>query len=55
MSSEEFEKLQEIYKSLYDEMKLMPERVLKSSGGIMAQLWQPATVLSKSQLSSKYN
>ncbi|XP_062325576.1 vesicle transport through interaction with t-SNAREs homolog 1B [Osmerus eperlanus] len=32
MSSEEFEKLQEIYKSLYDEMKLMPERVLKSSG-----------------------
>ncbi|KAM8915647.1 vesicle transport through interaction with t-SNAREs homolog 1B [Spinachia spinachia] len=29
MSSEEFEKLQEIYKSLYEELKLMPERVLR--------------------------
>lgn len=33
MSSEEFEKLHEIYRSLYDELKLMPERVLKSHGG----------------------
>ncbi|XP_028251184.1 vesicle transport through interaction with t-SNAREs homolog 1B [Parambassis ranga] len=32
MSSEEFEKLHEIYKSLYDELKLIPERVLKSQG-----------------------
>ncbi|XP_044023410.1 vesicle transport through interaction with t-SNAREs homolog 1B [Siniperca chuatsi] len=32
MSSEEFEKLHEIYRSLYDELKLMPERVLKSHG-----------------------
>lgn len=32
MSSEEFEKLHEIYKSLYDELNLMPERVLKCHG-----------------------
>ncbi|NP_957330.1 vesicle transport through interaction with t-SNAREs homolog 1B [Danio rerio] len=32
MSSEEFEKLHEMYKSLYDEVKLMPERVQKSQG-----------------------
>ncbi|XP_035529753.1 vesicle transport through interaction with t-SNAREs homolog 1B [Morone saxatilis] len=32
MSSEEFEKLHEIYRSLYDELKLMPERVLRSHG-----------------------
>lgn len=33
MSSEEFEKLHEIYRSLYDELKLMPERALKCHGG----------------------
>lgn len=33
MSSEEFEKLDEIYKSLYDELKLMPERALRCHGG----------------------
>lgn len=33
MSSEEFEKLHEIYKSLYDELKLIPERALKCHGG----------------------
>ena len=33
MSSEEFEKLHEIYRSLYEELKLMPERALKSQGG----------------------
>ncbi|XP_077586778.1 vesicle transport through interaction with t-SNAREs homolog 1B [Stigmatopora nigra] len=32
MSSEEFEKLHEIYGSLYDELKLMPERLLRSHG-----------------------
>ncbi|XP_030626825.1 vesicle transport through interaction with t-SNAREs homolog 1B [Chanos chanos] len=32
MSSEEFEKLHEIYKSLYEELKLMPERVLRCHG-----------------------
>ncbi|XP_034419026.1 vesicle transport through interaction with t-SNAREs homolog 1B [Cyclopterus lumpus] len=32
MSSEEFEKLHEIYKSLYEEIKLMPERALKCHG-----------------------
>lgn len=32
MSSEEFEKLQDIYKSLYEELKLIPERCLKSRG-----------------------
>ncbi|XP_024130146.1 vesicle transport through interaction with t-SNAREs homolog 1B [Oryzias melastigma] len=32
MSSEEFEKLHEIYKSLYDELKLIPERVTKCHG-----------------------
>uniref|UniRef100_A0A3Q0SQR3 Vesicle transport through interaction with t-SNAREs 1B n=1 Tax=Amphilophus citrinellus TaxID=61819 RepID=A0A3Q0SQR3_AMPCI len=32
MSSEEFEKLHEMYQSLYDELKLMPEKALKSSG-----------------------
>ncbi|XP_068577639.1 vesicle transport through interaction with t-SNAREs homolog 1B [Cebidichthys violaceus] len=32
MSSEEFEKLHEIYKSLCEELKLMPERALKSHG-----------------------
>uniref|UniRef100_A0A8C7WAE3 t-SNARE coiled-coil homology domain-containing protein n=1 Tax=Oncorhynchus mykiss TaxID=8022 RepID=A0A8C7WAE3_ONCMY len=32
MSSEEFEKLQEIFKSLYDELKLMPDRLLKCQG-----------------------
>uniref|UniRef100_A0A8B9H9N5 t-SNARE coiled-coil homology domain-containing protein n=1 Tax=Astyanax mexicanus TaxID=7994 RepID=A0A8B9H9N5_ASTMX len=32
MSSEEFEKLHEMYKSLYDEVKLIPERVLRSHG-----------------------
>ncbi|TRY86816.1 hypothetical protein DNTS_020535 [Danionella cerebrum] len=32
MSSEEFEKLHEIYKSLYDEVKLMPERILRCQG-----------------------
>ncbi|XP_071385193.1 vesicle transport through interaction with t-SNAREs homolog 1B [Centroberyx affinis] len=32
MSSEEFEKLHEIYKSLYDEIRLMPERALKCNG-----------------------
>uniref|UniRef100_A0A3Q2NXN4 Vesicle transport through interaction with t-SNAREs 1B n=1 Tax=Fundulus heteroclitus TaxID=8078 RepID=A0A3Q2NXN4_FUNHE len=32
MSSEEFEKLQEMYMSLYDELKLIPESALKSHG-----------------------
>ncbi|RVE57561.1 hypothetical protein OJAV_G00217480 [Oryzias javanicus] len=32
MSSEEFEKLHEIYKSLYDELKFIPERVSKCHG-----------------------
>ncbi|XP_040916545.1 vesicle transport through interaction with t-SNAREs homolog 1B [Toxotes jaculatrix] len=32
MSSEEFEKLHEIYRSLYEELKLMPERALKVHG-----------------------
>ncbi|XP_042244394.1 vesicle transport through interaction with t-SNAREs homolog 1B [Thunnus albacares] len=32
MSSEEFEKLHEIYRSLYEELKLMPERALKCHG-----------------------
>ncbi|XP_072313516.1 vesicle transport through interaction with t-SNAREs homolog 1B [Eucyclogobius newberryi] len=32
MSSEEFEKLHEMYRSLYDELKLLPERVLKCNG-----------------------
>ncbi|XP_070834598.1 vesicle transport through interaction with t-SNAREs homolog 1B [Chaetodon trifascialis] len=32
MSSEEFEKLHEIYRSLYDELRLMPERALRSHG-----------------------
>lgn len=33
MSSEEFEKLQEIYRALYDELKLMPESAPRGSGG----------------------
>lgn len=33
MSSSEFEKLQDIYTSLYDEVKLIPERVQKCQGG----------------------
>lgn len=33
MSSEEFEKLHEIYRSLYEELKLMPERVPGCYGG----------------------
>ncbi|XP_070698544.1 vesicle transport through interaction with t-SNAREs homolog 1B [Pempheris klunzingeri] len=32
MSSEEFEKLHEIYRSLYDELKLMPERAVGCHG-----------------------
>lgn len=32
MSSEEFEKLQEIYRSLYEELKLLPERALGAHG-----------------------
>lgn len=32
MSSEEFEKLHEMYKSLYDEVKLIPDRVLRCHG-----------------------
>ncbi|XP_020481998.1 vesicle transport through interaction with t-SNAREs homolog 1B [Labrus bergylta] len=32
MSSEEFEKLHEIYRSLYEELKLMPDRVLTCRG-----------------------
>ncbi|XP_053192166.1 vesicle transport through interaction with t-SNAREs homolog 1B [Scomber japonicus] len=32
MSSEEFEKLHEIYRSLYEELKLMPEKALKCHG-----------------------
>ncbi|KAM7376289.1 hypothetical protein PAMP_006032 [Pampus punctatissimus] len=32
MSSEEFEKLHEIYRSLYEELKLMPGRALKCHG-----------------------
>lgn len=32
MSSEEFEKLHEMYRSLYEELKLMPEKALKSRG-----------------------
>ncbi|XP_008291481.1 vesicle transport through interaction with t-SNAREs homolog 1B [Stegastes partitus] len=32
MSSEEFEKLHEIYKSLFEELKLMPDRALKIHG-----------------------
>uniref|UniRef100_A0A3B4X9J3 Uncharacterized protein n=1 Tax=Seriola lalandi dorsalis TaxID=1841481 RepID=A0A3B4X9J3_SERLL len=33
MSSEEFEKMHEIYRSLYEELKLIPDRALKSHGG----------------------
>uniref|UniRef100_A0A3P9IMS7 Vesicle transport through interaction with t-SNAREs 1B n=1 Tax=Oryzias latipes TaxID=8090 RepID=A0A3P9IMS7_ORYLA len=33
MSSEEFEKLQEIYRSLYEELKLIPDRAAKCHGG----------------------
>uniref|UniRef100_H2M1Y0 Vesicle transport through interaction with t-SNAREs 1B n=1 Tax=Oryzias latipes TaxID=8090 RepID=H2M1Y0_ORYLA len=32
MSSEEFEKLQEIYRSLYEELKLIPDRAAKCHG-----------------------
>ncbi|KAG9336770.1 hypothetical protein JZ751_003118 [Albula glossodonta] len=32
MSSEEFEKLHEVYKSLYDELKLMPDRASRCHG-----------------------
>ncbi|KAE8290283.1 Vesicle transport through interaction with t-SNAREs-like protein 1B [Larimichthys crocea] len=32
MSSEEFEKLHDIYRSLYDELRLMPDRALRSHG-----------------------
>lgn len=32
MSSEEFEKLHEMYRSLYDELKLLPDRALKCNG-----------------------
>uniref|UniRef100_A0A3P8SDN5 Vesicle transport through interaction with t-SNAREs 1B n=1 Tax=Amphiprion percula TaxID=161767 RepID=A0A3P8SDN5_AMPPE len=32
MSSEEFEKLHEIFKSLYEELKLMPDRAFKVHG-----------------------
>ncbi|KAI4876889.1 hypothetical protein NFI96_027125 [Prochilodus magdalenae] len=32
MSSEEFEKLHELYKSLYDELKLIPDRALRTQG-----------------------
>ncbi|XP_022621842.1 vesicle transport through interaction with t-SNAREs homolog 1B [Seriola dumerili] len=32
MSSEEFEKMHEIYRSLYEELKLIPDRALKSNG-----------------------
>lgn len=32
MSSEEFEKLHEMFKSLYDELKLIPDRALQSHG-----------------------
>uniref|UniRef100_A0A8C6L0G8 Vesicle transport through interaction with t-SNAREs 1B n=1 Tax=Nothobranchius furzeri TaxID=105023 RepID=A0A8C6L0G8_NOTFU len=32
MSSEEFEKLHEIYRSLYDELKLIPEKALSCTG-----------------------
>ncbi|XP_059209238.1 vesicle transport through interaction with t-SNAREs homolog 1B [Centropristis striata] len=32
MSSEEFEKLHEMYQSLYEELKIMPERALKCHG-----------------------
>lgn len=38
MSSEEFEKLQEIFRALYDELKLMPEGAARSSGGNSALL-----------------
>ncbi|XP_068608088.1 vesicle transport through interaction with t-SNAREs homolog 1B [Brachionichthys hirsutus] len=38
MSSEEFEKLQEIYKSLYDELKLMPEKALGCHGEELKRL-----------------
>lgn len=33
MSSEEFEKLHEIYRSLYDELDLMPQRIMRCHGG----------------------
>lgn len=33
MSSEELEKLQEIYGALYDELKLMPEGAARCCGG----------------------
>lgn len=33
MSSEEFEKLHEMYRSLYEELKLMPDKAQKSHGG----------------------
>lgn len=32
MSSEEFEKLHEIYRSLYDELDLMPQRIMQCHG-----------------------
>ncbi|XP_026864030.2 vesicle transport through interaction with t-SNAREs homolog 1B [Electrophorus electricus] len=32
MSSEEFEKLHEMYRSLYDELKVIPDRVVRSQG-----------------------
>lgn len=38
MSSEEFEKLHEMFKSLYDELKLIPDRALQSHGGKTSQL-----------------
>lgn len=33
MSSEEFEKLHEIFKSLYDELQLIPDKALRCHGG----------------------
>lgn len=38
MSSEEFEKLHEIYRSLYEELKLIPERALSCHGGKLVVL-----------------
>lgn len=40
MSSEEFEKLHEIYKSLYDELKLMPDRAARCHGGTISSYYR---------------
>lgn len=55
MSSEEFEKLQEIFRSLYDELQLIPDKALRYHGGKQTRLTRGLILFTNTKPPLHYN